>query len=177
MICQKNVHNISTALQVFSFACSFLRFSVGPLNIGTPLMSQVLSILGATLKWDGAWDKIIQKMQENDPNAPIAHILAGLAAKERNAFAGFIEECLIPLIKVLPPVLQERHQNLNIYQDFFKYLNTIIQGDTEIDQNILEQQLSKVMKLMLSELKEYGPQLDAAFQALLQIEPQVEVED
>jgi hypothetical protein len=171
------VQNMSTTLRTLSFACSFLGFSVGPFNIGTPVMTRMLSILGAILKWDGVWNSVIEKLCKDDPNAPLADLLEGFLPEEKMAFINFLQDCIMPLITTVTPILQQRHNNLKKYQDFFVYLNGIMQSMNDINKRVLEKRLTQVIRLMLSEIKEYGPQLDAAFQSLWQSELEVEVQD
>jgi hypothetical protein len=166
----EDVQKLSSTLQVLSFTYAFMGISFGPLNVGTPLLVKVLATLADILKWDSVWELIIKGLQENDPNGAFAKLLEDLTPEEKAELVTFLKECLIPLAAVLGPALEKRHKNLEQYKGFLQYLSKRIHSPTNINEKELVKELAKVLAPMMMELKEYGPQLDAAFKSLWQSE-------
>jgi hypothetical protein len=166
----REVQTMKTAVSVLSIACSFIGFSVGQFNFGTPLMAQALGVLGGVLKFDGISDVLIQQIRKDEPNSPIAKFLEELGEEEKASLIPFVQHQVIPVITALAPVLKERHKNLKIYTEFFQYLNKIIQSNTDINKKNLEKELAQVLSQLFAELKGYGPELDKAFKYLWESE-------
>src|SRR3569832_1771674 len=54
----REVQTMETGVNVLSIACFFMSFSIGQFNFGTPLMAEVVGIVGGVLKFDGGVDRV-----------------------------------------------------------------------------------------------------------------------
>jgi hypothetical protein len=169
----REVETMKTATNILSVICPFLGFSIGQFNFGTPLMANVLGIVGGVLKFDGVVDRVVEKICEDEPNSPLAKFLKGLKKEEKDSLIPFLQDHVIPLITALAPVLEKRHK-LEMYVQFFEDLNDLIQNNNgnidERGEKILQQRLSQVLSQLFAELKGYGPELDKAFKCLWESE-------
>jgi hypothetical protein len=169
----REVETMKTATNILSVVCPFLGFSIGQFNFGTPLMANVLGIVGGVLKFDGVVDRVVEKICEDEPNSPLAKFLKGLKKEEKDSLIPFLQDQVIPLITALAPVLEKRHK-LEMYVEFFEDLNDLIQNNNgnidERGEKILQQRLSQVLSQLFAELKGYEPELDKAFKCLWESE-------
>jgi hypothetical protein len=169
----REIETMKTTTKVLSVVCPFLGFSIGQFNFGTPLAAQLLGVLGGALKFNGVVDRVVEKICEDEPNSPLAKFLKGLESTEKESLIPFLQNQVIPLITALAPVLEKRHK-LEMYVEFFGYLNNLIQNNNgnidEYDEKLLQQKLAEVLSQLFAELKGYGPELDKAFQCLWESE-------
>jgi hypothetical protein len=169
----REVETMKTTTKLLSVVCPFLGFSIGQFNFGTPLAAQLLGVLGGALKFNGVVDRVVEKICEDEPNSPLAKFLKGLESTEKESLIPFLQNQVIPLITALAPVLEKRHK-LEMYVQFFGYLNNLIQNNNgnidADDEKLLQQKLAEVLSQLFAELQGYGPELDKAFKCLWESE-------